>query len=132
MVAALVPFGVPVLTNGNVRWAPNQSLRLRASVSVVDAPCQLLCPRRGARDVVSNLKLTRAAGIMVAEEILRDPAVFARARALRDPLPLQPTDCDSEDEAAVHLPLYQSLGDAAELVPGVSELVLAYVELVEV
>lgn len=54
VVRALAPLGVPVVTNGNVR-----------------------CPE----DVADNLVATGAAGIMVAEEILRDPAVFARARA---------------------------------------------------
>jgi tRNA-dihydrouridine synthase 1 len=54
VVQALAPLGVPVVTNGNVR-----------------------CPR----DVANNLAATGAAGIMVAEEMLRDPAVFARARA---------------------------------------------------
>eukprot|EP00613_Pedinella_sp_CCMP2098_P062321 CAMPEP_0171985000 /NCGR_PEP_ID=MMETSP0993-20121228/274120_1 /TAXON_ID=483369 /ORGANISM="non described non described, Strain CCMP2098" /LENGTH=441 /DNA_ID=CAMNT_0012637843 /DNA_START=186 /DNA_END=1512 /DNA_ORIENTATION=+ len=53
VVRALEPFGVPVVANGNVR-----------------------CPR----DVTANLASTGAAGIMVAEEILRDPAVFSRSR----------------------------------------------------
>ncbi|GMH53361.1 hypothetical protein TL16_g01438 [Triparma laevis f. inornata] len=50
VVASLSPF--PVLTNGNVR-----------------------CPE----DVNNNLSYTKAAGIMVAEELLRDPALFAPA-----------------------------------------------------
>ena len=53
VVRALKPLGVPVVTNGNVR-----------------------CPS----DVCANLAFTGAAGIMVAEEILRDPAVFSRSR----------------------------------------------------
>ena len=52
VVEALSPF--PVLTNGNVR---------------------------GQEDVLNNLRYTKAAGIMVAEELLRDPALFARAGA---------------------------------------------------
>lgn len=55
VVHSLAPYGVPVVTNGNVR-----------------------CPE----DVVENLATTGAAGIMVAEQILRDPAVFARAHQL--------------------------------------------------
>ena len=54
-VSALKP--LPVLTNGNVR---------------------------GAEDVLNNLRHTKAAGIMVAEELLRDPALFARAGAGAD------------------------------------------------
>jgi len=54
VVATLAPLGCPVASNGNVRCAG---------------------------DVVANLASTGACGIMVAEEILRDPAVFARARA---------------------------------------------------
>eukprot|EP01134_Creolimax_fragrantissima_P007350 CFRG7350T1 len=51
VVAALLPMNVPVLSNGNVR---------------------------AFSDVQDNLRTTRAAGIMVAEQLLRDPALFAR------------------------------------------------------
>ena len=55
VVDALKP--LPVLSNGNVR---------------------------SPEDVTNNLKYTKAAGIMVAEELLRDPALFARAGARAD------------------------------------------------
>jgi len=52
---ALRPLGVPVFSNGNVRCA---------------------------QDAVSNLAETGAAGVMVAEELLRDPALFDAVRLL--------------------------------------------------
>jgi tRNA-dihydrouridine synthase len=55
VVAALAALGVPCVTNGNVRCAA---------------------------DVQANLAQTGAAGIMVAEHLLKDPALFARARAI--------------------------------------------------
>jgi tRNA-dihydrouridine synthase len=38
---------------------------------------------RCEQDIIDNLRSVNAAGIMIAEQILRDPAVFARAVALQ-------------------------------------------------
>jgi hypothetical protein len=52
VVNALAPLKVPVVSNGNVRVG---------------------------RDIVDNLATTGAAGVMVAEHLLKDPAIFEKA-----------------------------------------------------
>lgn len=59
IVQLVKPFGIPVITNGNVRQY---------------------------KDVIDNLRQTQASGIMIAEQILRDPAIFARAFNLTEQL----------------------------------------------
>eukprot|EP00434_Breviolum_minutum_P044825 symbB.v1.2.040085.t1/scaffold6980.1/size14089/1 len=53
---------IPMLSNGNVKCAT---------------------------DVVENLKYTKCDGIMVAEQLLRDPALFARVQGMQVSHPLQ-------------------------------------------
>jgi tRNA-dihydrouridine synthase len=103
VVAALAKLGVPVVANGNVR-----------------------CPG----DVRASLAATGAAGVMVAEQILRDPAVFARAR--RELIAVAPPfSGDGAESAAEAARAAEAAAAAAPEVPSVRRLVDEYAALIE-
>jgi tRNA-dihydrouridine synthase len=83
VVKALYP--LPVLSNGNVR-----------------------CPQ----DIIENLAATGAAGIMVGEYLLKDPAVFGRACGLHR---------GNVEEATI-----------CAMVPTLKDLAVEYLELLKV